>query len=95
MEAASITQECNHGCPACCAFSPAQIEAESDREARNRALTFSGIVTVLLLSAHVYTFLTKGVALPIPDILWGVVLGPWLGHGASKLLELSTKGQKR
>ncbi|MDE1971393.1 MAG: hypothetical protein KGI50_07510 [Patescibacteria group bacterium] len=97
MEALTgVLDNCNGTCPKCCSVTPALILAEGDKEAKNKALSQSTVLLALLLTAHVYIFLTKGKSLPIPDIVWAVVLGPWLGHGVSKLLDLfeAIKGGK-
>lgn len=84
---AGLSLICNQGCPKCCSEDTAEIEAHTDAQIRNRALTLSGVTTLTVLVAHIW-FTYLGKSLPIPDIIWAVVLGPWLGAGGSKLVGL-------
>ena len=70
------------------------IEANSQAALRNRALTLSNTVTIGIIAAEIY-FSYTGKSLVMPDvvwqIIWAVILAPWLGAGSSKLLDLFSR----
>lgn len=67
-----------------------EIEAKIDGSLRNRALTLSAVAALFMLIVHCL-FAWYGKVLPIPDILWAVVLGPWLGAGTEKVIHAVNK----
>lgn len=74
-------------CPVCGDDSVEEINAKADAKLRNRSLTLSSVVTVMVLGSHVY-FSWFGKTLIIPDIVWAIILGPWLGAAGGKLTDL-------
>ena len=69
------------------------IKAESEAALRDRALSLSAFVTILLTLAQIY-FCYIGKTLIYPDILWAVILAPWLGAGGSKVIEIISRISK-
>lgn len=67
-----------------------EITVKLDGKLRDRALTLSGVCAVLMLATHCY-FAWWGKVLPIPDILWAIILSPWLGAGAEKVIKAANK----
>jgi hypothetical protein len=73
----------------------ALAEVQNEASLRNRALTFSIVITTLIVAAQIW-FSYIGKTLPIPDIVWVVVLSPWFGVGGAKLTKmLSEMGLKK
>jgi hypothetical protein len=71
----------------CCADYASTLGAETDTKLRLWGFIFSAGILSLLLTAHV-VFEWSGRHLTIPDIVWTVVLAPWLGASIAKLLRL-------
>ena len=73
------------------------FKAKREAEFRSKALTLSSNCVYLLLVCHI-GFAYFGKVLPIPEIVWAIVLAPWLGaaagKGSSVLEDLLAKGKK-
>lgn len=74
-------------CPECGDDSVEEINAKADAKLRHRSLTLSSVVTVMVLGSHVY-FSWFGKTLEIPEIVWAIILGPWLGAAGGKLIDV-------
>jgi hypothetical protein len=70
------------------------INAKAEIALRNRALTLSIGVTLMVLAAHIW-FAYNSKSFVIPEIVYAIVLAPWLGAGTGKLLEVLTRGPGR
>lgn len=100
---------CSKSCPThCCYDTPteaqlitleqcntATLKVEKEELLRLRALEYSNLLVLFLVSAHIYVFITTGKVLPIPDILYALAAAPWLGAGAGKLVEHVTSMVKK
>ena len=70
------------------------INVRAEIALRNRALTLSIGVTLMVLAAHIW-FAYNGKAFAIPEIVYAIVLAPWLGAGTGKLVEVLSKANGR
>lgn len=91
METIQATH-CNNACPTCCTETVEEINAKTDAQIRVRSLTLANIVTVGMLLAYVL-FAANGQDLKIPEIVWAIVLGPYVGAGGAKMLAAFQKGK--
>lgn len=65
------------------------IKANSEAQLRSHALILSSVCTILIVIAQIYfSYINK--VLVIPDILWVIVLSPWVGIGSAKAIETLT-----
>lgn len=65
------------------------IKANSEAQLRSHALVLSSVCTILIVIAQIYfSYINK--TLVIPDILWVIVLSPWVGIGSAKAIETIT-----
>ena len=60
------------------------VNAKAEISLRNRALTLSANAIYILIGAHI-VFAYLGKTLPFPEIIWAVVLAPWLGAAGGKV----------
>lgn len=81
---------CNNGCPSCCNETLEEIQAFAEAGLRNRALTLSAVVAVLVIIANIL-FQYYGKKLDIPDIVWVIVFAPWAGSAMGKASEIVFK----
>ena len=82
------TSQRNILCPNC--GEPESVEeivAKIDGHLREKALTLSGVCVVILLVSHIFYFVQAGKILPMPDIIWAIVLTPWIGASAKKAID--------
>lgn len=84
---------CVNGCVIHCKEADALNTALAEVQFRKEALMLSHLGLGFMLVAYVY-FAYLGKALAIPDIIWAVILGPYLGHSASQIFKLA-KGEKK
>jgi len=85
------TSQRNIICPNCGEReSVEEIEAKIDGGLRNRALTLSGVSFLVVLCLHAW-FAWNGKVFPMPDIVWAMILSPWLGAAAEKVVETARK----
>lgn len=94
MEGLSLkVAECSRQCPVCCDETIEELAARTDANIRIRSLTLSSLVTVVMVGAHIYfSYFDK--VLPVPDIVWAIILAPWGGAAAQKILALLNKEKK-
>ena len=69
----------------------ATLEAETTL--RNRALTLSTIIAVMMYSSHII-FAYIGKPITVPEIAWAIVLAPWFGATGGKVLGLLDRKNK-
>jgi hypothetical protein len=73
------------------------INAKAEIALRNRGLTFSSVCIYLLLVSHI-AFVYLGKSFPVPDIVWAIVLAPWIGAAGGKVSglidDIISKGKK-
>lgn len=81
---------CTKSCQICCVETIDEIEARSSVNLRRWSFIFSIAVTLFMLGEYV-RFAELGKTLVIPDIVWAIVLAPWLGAGTSKLAAIVLK----
>lgn len=62
-----------------------RVGAETDAQLRNRSLTLSSVVIIILSVAHV-VFEWNGKTLTIPDFYYVVASLPWVGASLGKLI---------
>ena len=74
--------------PCDCGSPEKVIDAQNEGHLRDKALTLSAVVTVIILIAHIW-FQVYKMTLQIPDIIWVVILAPWMGASARELIDLA------
>lgn len=84
--------ECNNAC-VCCEDTIEEIAARTESRLRDRALTLSSAVTILFCVAHI-CFVWNGKDLPMPEVVWAIILAPWLGASAAKIADIVQKVRK-
>ena len=85
------TSQRNIICPNCGQReSVEEIEAKIDGGLRNRALTLSGVSFLIVLIINAW-FCWNGKVWPIPDIVWAMILSPWLGAATEKVIDSAKK----
>jgi hypothetical protein len=85
----TVTPTCNNSC-ICCDETVEEMNTRADNELRRRALTTANVTAGMFLGAHIY-FSYLGKTLPIPDIVWALVLAPWMGAATGKVLGMCKK----
>lgn len=83
-------ESCTRQCPVCCIETIAEIESRSNLNFRRWSFIFSIAVTLFMLFEYV-RFAEMGKNLLIPEIVWAIVLAPWLGAGTSKIANMVLK----
>lgn len=58
--------------------------AQAEADIRKKALSLSATCIYMLLVSHI-AFAYMGKTLPIPEIIWAIVLGPWFGAAGGKI----------
>lgn len=76
--------EIQHSCETYCETYIGTINARAEIALRNRGLTLSSVCVYFLLVAHI-AFAYQGKPLPIPEIIWAIVLAPWFGAAGGKV----------
>ena len=72
-----------------------ELKARLDMGLRNKALALSGVVCVMLLSAHIYACFHPPLSVTIPDFIWALIAAPWVGESAAKLAALIDRFTQR
>lgn len=68
------------------------MRLQGDIAMRNRSLTLSTMLVVILLGAEIgFSFIGKPLVLQNMEILWAIVCGSWFGSAGSKLAEIVLK----
>lgn len=64
------------------------MEIQGEIAMRNRALTQSTILVVLLFATEVaFSYIQRPLTLPNIEIIWMIICAPWFGAAGSKVAE--------
>jgi hypothetical protein len=85
--------QCEKQCAVCCDDNIEEMNAKLNVRLRFWSFVFSSFITSIIIGFHI-KFAYEGKTLPIPDIVWPIMLFAWCGEGIAKLLPLLGKSKK-